>query len=66
MRDRTGEEIEPHRCGNGWIGETSDGRPIPCLICKPHLGRRSDVNDFADRPVSDRAQRAIDQENRNA
>lgn len=27
----------PHHCDAGWIGETEDGRLIPCLRCKPHL-----------------------------
>lgn len=25
------------RCRNGWLGEDPDGRPIPCLRCRPHL-----------------------------
>lgn len=24
------------RCG-GWLGADLDGRPVPCLQCKPHL-----------------------------
>lgn len=44
--DRTGEPLEDTgcrdpRCGNGcpkrWLGYDSEGRPIPCLRCKPHL-----------------------------
>lgn len=47
-RDRDGSPIEDeeqpplitrHYCRNGWKGETPDGRPIPCLECKPHLTR---------------------------
>lgn len=46
-RDRDGEPLEPddppdteHYCRAGWTGTDLDGRPIPCLICKPHLKRR--------------------------
>ena len=28
-----------HRCARGWVGEDSEGRPVPCLTCKPHLRR---------------------------
>ncbi len=28
---------EQHRCDHGWLGEDDHGRPIPCLICRPHL-----------------------------
>lgn len=24
-------------CHGGWLGEDQDGRPIPCLLCRPHL-----------------------------
>ncbi len=43
--DRTGELIEdddteparPHPRGcTGWIDRNAD-RPVPCLVCKPHL-----------------------------
>ena len=44
-RDRDGSWIrdEPvgHRCARGWLGSDPEGRPIPCLTCKPHLARRS-------------------------
>lgn len=32
----------PHeaRCRNGWLGEDSGGRPVPCLVCRPHLVER--------------------------
>ena len=46
MRDRTGELVDddvadPHnpRCRRGWLGTDLDGRPIPCLTCRPHLTR---------------------------
>lgn len=74
MPDRYGERVEKQctdpRCGNGcpkrWIGYDDDGRPIPCLNCKPHLVKtRSDVHDFAEREPSARAQAAINAENRN-
>ncbi|MDH6290858.1 hypothetical protein M2275_005785 [Rhodococcus opacus] len=31
--------VAPHdpRCRTGWLGEDSEGRMIPCLVCKPHL-----------------------------
>lgn len=44
MPNRYGDEAdEPrrgdkaHDCRNGWRGEDDDGRPIPCLLCRPHL-----------------------------
>lgn len=51
--DRTGEVVEnvcrDPRCGNGcpkrWLGYDSEGRPIPCLRCKPHLIRTPYVSD---------------------
>ncbi|WP_213572468.1 hypothetical protein [Rhodococcus sp. USK13] len=56
--DRYGEEAEagrvlnaPHdpRCRSGWLGEDLDGRPVPCLQCRPHLARTADVNDCSKR-----------------
>jgi hypothetical protein len=52
-RDRYGEPIddpepderpgnpepEPHDCHDGWLGEDTAGRLIPCRICRPHLRR---------------------------
>lgn len=50
-RDRTGEPIEDepddqpaaepdrHSCNGGWLGEDDEGRPRPCLICRPNLAR---------------------------
>ncbi|MGB7239788.1 MAG: hypothetical protein WBD41_27880 [Rhodococcus sp. (in: high G+C Gram-positive bacteria)] len=42
--DRTGDTIEEPsterhdpNCRAGWLGADSEGRPIPCRICKPHL-----------------------------
>lgn len=32
----------PHRCVDGWAGEDSDGRPVPCSTCRPHLRRELD------------------------
>lgn len=67
MPDRYGEE-QPHRCRNpnchrGWCGTDSEDRPVPCLDCKPHLARtRTDIYDTAERPVSARAQEAIERE----
>lgn len=29
--------LRDHHCSAGWLGEDDDGRPIPCLICRPHL-----------------------------
>jgi hypothetical protein len=48
-RDRFGESLDDeqptdadrHYCRAGWTGEDEHGRPIPCLICKPHLPRFS-------------------------
>ena len=58
MRDRTGDEAEQNgepgrvaapyhdpRCRSGWLGEDLDGRPIPCLRCRPHLASTAVVND---------------------
>lgn len=48
--DRYGEPIEedddapvvrPHRCRRGWINRDAD-RPVPCLVCKPHLAHTVD------------------------
>jgi hypothetical protein len=25
------------RCRRGWLGEDNDGRPVPCLQCRPWL-----------------------------
>lgn len=33
------EALRAHRstCVAGWLGEDTNGRPKPCLICRPHL-----------------------------
>lgn len=44
-RDRDGELLEldlaeesaRHACERGWLGEDWQGRPVPCLTCKPWL-----------------------------
>lgn len=33
---------ELHRCTGGWAGEDRNGRPVPCLTCRPHLRRELD------------------------
>jgi hypothetical protein len=33
------------RCLGGWLGTDLDGRPIPCLQCRPHLTQTANVND---------------------
>lgn len=46
-RDRDGSELEElddeqhveHTCDGGWLGYDRDGRPFPCLECRPHLRR---------------------------
>jgi len=43
-RDRDGSwvlEDPAHRCWKGWKGYDAEGRPIPCLTCKPHLIKRT-------------------------
>ena len=64
--DRYGEPEPPKcrdpRCRRGWVGHDDEGRPIPCLDCKPHLRKTSTANDYAERPPSARAQAAIDKE----
>ncbi|MBM0125608.1 hypothetical protein [Pimelobacter simplex] len=37
---KTGEtDFQQHApgCRDGWLGEDDEGRPIPCLECRPHL-----------------------------
>jgi hypothetical protein len=53
--DRTGEQVEddvedgadptpttPHdpMCRDGWLGETPDGRLVPCDACRPWIKER--------------------------
>lgn len=35
-------DVEPdvHHCEAGWLGEDDQDRPIPCLVCRPHLRER--------------------------
>lgn len=35
------------RCRSGWLGQDLDGRPIPCLQCRPHLRKTADINDHS-------------------
>jgi len=37
LRDREPEPTHDERCRRGWLGEDDEGRPIPCLTCRPHL-----------------------------
>lgn len=37
----------PHGCHRGWLGEDLDGRPIPCLRCRPHLRKTAGADDHA-------------------
>ncbi|MBX9147751.1 hypothetical protein [Rhodococcus qingshengii] len=54
MPDRYGEERTdtasteplPHECDNGWLGEDEQGRPRPCLRCRPNLANPTTVYDF--------------------
>lgn len=34
--ERFEQQHRPARCG-GWLGEDEEGRPVPCLRCRPHL-----------------------------
>jgi hypothetical protein len=53
------------RCRKGWIGTDDEGRPIPCLACKPHLAKTTTTHDFAESTPSARAQQAINAESEN-
>lgn len=36
------DDLDPSHdqtCRDGWLGEDHQGRPIPCLKCRPHLNR---------------------------
>ncbi|WP_228002170.1 hypothetical protein [Nocardia australiensis] len=63
--DRYGEPADrgcrDPRCRRGFLGEDTEGRPIPCLACKPHLAVTTTANDYAEREPSARAQRAINE-----
>lgn len=50
-RDRSGDLVEDvaesgswhdPRCRDGWLPETVDARPVPCLVCRPHIGQQQD------------------------
>lgn len=61
----------PESCGcrgTGWLGEDAEGRPIPCLMHKPHLvtGGRSEIHDYAEREPSERARAAIEKADHDA
>lgn len=52
LLDRYGEERTdtastpplPHECDNGWLGEDEQGRPRPCLRCRPNLANPTKVH----------------------
>lgn len=65
--DRTGEPVpDPCRhpdCRRGWLTGPYADEPVPCPYCKPHLSSKTpDINDYAERTPSARAQQAIDRE----
>lgn len=70
-RDRYGEPDEQTSlppCGRpgckGIRGYDEEYRPIPCLVCRPHLRKTvTDSTDYGERAISDRAQAAIDRDN---
>jgi len=35
--DRRAGEPVPHECRKGWLSPPDADRPVPCLICRPHL-----------------------------
>lgn len=47
--DRTGEQLDDDahdpRCKSGWLGDDLDGRPVPCLVCRPHLFQTAKIHD---------------------
>lgn len=55
--DRTGDEPSTHHCRNGWLSAHDADVAIPCPVCRKPS--RRDVNDFAERIPSARAQQAI-------
>jgi hypothetical protein len=36
------EPLHDARCRDGWLGDDDQDRPIPCLVCRPHLTRNRD------------------------
>ena len=70
--DRYGEPAETSPlppCGRpgckGIRGYDEEMRPIPCLVCRPHLRKTVSHNDYDERPISERAQAAIEAAERN-
>ncbi|WP_433568117.1 hypothetical protein ACQP1O_42955 (plasmid) [Nocardia sp. CA-151230] len=69
--DRTGEPTDPTPvppCGRpgckGITGYDDEYRPIPCLVCRPHLRKTVNSNDISVvGSPSARAQAAIDRDN---
>lgn len=63
--DRTGEPVDncPYECRHGWLTGPYSDEPRPCPDHKRHLFEAS-PNHSA--PISEKARRAIDQENGNA
>ena len=50
-RDRTGDLVDDQpgvvewhdpRCRAGWLPETTDRRPVPCTVCRPHIGQQQE------------------------
>ncbi|MFI6997173.1 DciA family protein [Nocardia sp. NPDC050175] len=37
--------MSAHGCHNGWLGKDDDNKPIPCVICRPHLVKTAHIND---------------------
>lgn len=63
--ERDGLDDAAHRAHcTGWRGEDAEGRPRPCLRCKPHLATRARPNDFAETIPSDRARAAYERAER--
>jgi hypothetical protein len=36
------------RCQGGWLGADIDGRPVPCLQCRPHLAKTVGIRNYGD------------------
>ena len=43
--DPTSRGLVPvgHHCEDGWLGRDAQERPVPCLVCRPHLRRNVDM-----------------------
>lgn len=48
IEDDDAEANRPHRCHRGWIDRDAD-KPVPCLVCKPHLARVIEEREEASR-----------------